>query len=323
VQEVEDSLGQYEGKFALKALARGRPPQAYERFFREVNAVKGLDHPYIVQVVDSSAPTDDFHYYVMELVNGAKPLSKVLTTPDSPFRCDAVASLDLFIKVAEAILACETNDPKVTHRDLSPSNILLIPDGSIRVIDFGLCQVEGSETITLIDEGVGSVNYMAPECEAGASGPIDTNSDLYSAGKILWAAVAGQQAFAREKAAFTAKAMSKVFPECPDTWHLYHVFAKTIRHDPTTRWRSAQDAIDGANRVKGLIQRGYPATEEVFATCPVCGVGKLSDFPGSHTVFGNPNPRGIGSFQCDNCGVCLAIGLYVRKSTLDKMKAME
>jgi serine/threonine protein kinase len=323
VQEVEDSSGEYSGKYALKGLAKGKPKQAYERFYREITAIKGLKHPYIINVVDSSSPQDDFHYYVMEFVEGARPLQSVLSSSNNPFLSDPVAALDLFHKLAEAILACEKNNPKLVHRDLSPSNVLLVPDGTIRIIDFGICQVEGNETITLSDEGVGTVNYMAPECESGATGNIGTHSDLYSAGKILWSAVTGQRAFAREKPAFTTKSMSKIFPDTPDTWHLYHVFARTIRHDPSVRWRSAQDAISACDHVRRLILRGYPPIEEIFNYCPVCGVGALKDFSGSHMVFGNPNPAGIFAKQCDYCGICMAINGQHLRDHIKRIESME
>lgn len=307
IQEVEDSSGEYSGKYALKALGDGKPHQAYERFYREVTAIKALDHPYVIKVVDSSSPDDVFQYYVMEFIEGARPLQSIFDSSSNPFFSNPLAAIDLFEKLAQAILACEKSDNKVIHRDLSPSNVLLIPDGSIRVIDFGICQIEGDSTITLTDEGVGTINYMAPECESGAAGNIGTHSDLYSAGKILWSAVTGQRAFAREKPAFTTKSMSNIFRGNPDTFHLHHIFVRTIRHDSSKRWSSAEDAISECNKIRRLILRGYPPIEKVFDNCPICGVGSLADFTGSHMVFGNPNPAGIYARQCDYCGICLAI----------------
>lgn len=323
VREVEDSSGEYTGKYALKTLAKDKPKQAYERFYREIAAIKVLQHPYIIRVVDSSSPEDDFVYYVMELVEGSIPLQSILGLANNRFLSNPVAALDLFHKLTEAIQACENNDPKIVHRDLSPANVLLVPDGTIRIIDFGICQVAGEKAITLIDEGIGTINYMAPECESGATGKIGTHSDLYSAGKILWSAVTGQHAFAREKPAFTTKSMSKFFPNNPDTWHLYHIFAGTIRNDPSARWQTAQDAISGCDRVRRLIAGKYPPIEKIFSHCPVCGVGTLKDFRGSHVVFGNPNPAGIYSSQCDHCGICLAINFERHRNNIKEMESME
>lgn len=323
VQEVEDTKGEFPGKYALKALAKGKSQQAYERFFREVNAIKQLNHPYIVKVIDSSEPANDFHYYVMEYLEGARPLLKVIGSDDNPYYCNPLAAIDLFSMICQAISACEGNAPPIVHRDLSPSNIILIPDGTIRIIDFGLCQSEGDETITLTDEGVGTINYMAPECESGAVGYIGTWSDLYSAGKILWSAVTGQRVFAREKPAFTSKSLGKIFPYNSDVWHLYHILSRTIRHDSSNRWRRTEDALLAYNSVRRLILGGYPPLEEIYKDCPVCGVGSLKDFQGSHMVFGNPNPQGIYAKQCDYCGICLAVNGQLLRNRLNEMDTLE
>ena len=323
VEQVEDSQGEHSGKYALKALAKGKPPKAYKRFYLEISAIKSLQHPYIIRVVDSSSSQDGFHYYVMEFVEGAKPMQSVLGSTDNPFLSNPVAALDLFHKLADAILACENNNPKIFHRDLSPANVLLAPDGSIRIIDFGICQIEGGETITLVDEGVGTVNYMAPECESGAAGNVGTHSDLYSAGKILWSAVTGQRAFSREKPAFTTKSMTNVFPNNPDAWHLNHIFTHTIRHDPSNRWRTAVDAVITSEQVRRLILHGYPPMEEIFSRCPVCGIGWLRDFPESIAIFANPNPSGFYSKQCDYCGICMAINGKRLQDYYKKMESME
>ena len=323
VQEVVDSLDEYKGRYALKGLSKEKPAQAYERFYREVSAIKALKHPYIIRVVDSSSPADGFQYYVMELLEGAKPLQNVLGSQNNPFFCNPITAIDLFEKLANAIFACEKNNPKIVHRDLSPSNVLLAPDGSIRVIDFGICQFEDDSTITLTDEGVGTVNYMAPECESGAIGNIGTHSDLYSAGKILWSAVTGQRAFAREKPAYTTKSMPKIFPEDPDSFHLYHIFAHTIRNNPSARWHSAADAISACKTVRRLILHGHPPIEQVFDYCPVCGVGSLHDFQGSHDVFGNPMPHGIYAKQCNYCGICLAINSLRFREHMKEMESLE
>jgi len=117
--------------------------------------------------------------------------------------------------------------------------------------------------------------------------------------------------------------MNKVYPDNPDTWHLYHIFARTIRHDPSNRWQSAEDAISVCNHLRRVILGGYPAVEEFFDHCPVCGVGSLEDFSGSHMVFGNPNPAGISGKQCSYCGICLAINYEHLRNQIKKMESME
>jgi serine/threonine protein kinase len=320
---VKDKAEEFAGVWALKTLKRDQPGQAYQRFSREVSAIRKLKHPNIIRIVDNSKPDDRFQFYVMEYIEGARPLEKVIKSEHNPFYGDLVKSLDLFEQICSALVECESCSPKVIHRDLSPSNILVKLDLTIKVIDFGLCQLQGHETITLIDEGVGTVNYMAPECESGSDEMIGVGADLYSAGKILWSAITGLKAFSRENPVFTGKSMPEMFPDDPNTWHLHHIFEKTIRNDWRNRWGSSVHAVAAVRRARFIIECGHPPLEEIGPRCPICGVGELSEFSGSLGVFGNPNPRGIVARQCTYCGICFAMNSLKRKETLDTRKKLE
>ena len=309
--------------YALKALRNSGSKQAYERFYKEIDAVKVLNHSNIIKIIDHSIPDADFHYYVMEYVDGAKPLDKVINSNQNPFYNNPLKSLQLFEQICSAIYACELSNPKIVHRDLCPANILVLPNSSIKIIDFGICQIENGAPITLTDEGVGTINYMAPECESGSNETIRSGADLYSAGKILWSALTGNKAFAREKPVFTTKSMPDMFPDNPSTWHLFHIFKKTIRNDWRERWGSAEHAISTVNFVRNLINNGYPPLETVTARCPICGVGELDSLRGSHMVFGNPNPQGIGAVQCSYCGICMAINYNQKKQNLKSRENLE
>ncbi len=321
VVEVIDKTTEDRKTYALKALSEGKPQKVYERFIREIDAIKKLNHPSIIKIVDHSEPNANFHYYVMELIPDAMNLKKRLLLKKNPFYLNPLKALGLFMQIAEMIKACEII--KITHRDLSPANILILPDDSIRVIDFGLCHIEDAQTITLNDEGVGTPNYMAPECESGAAGDITSSSDLYSAGKILWSAVTGLNAFARESAVFNMKSMVSLFPERPDTWQLHHIFEKTIRRDPKNRWKNADEALKDAKKIYFLINAGYPALELIDTYCPICGYGTLQRFEGGHVVFGNPNPHGISSLQCTYCCICFAINTKKRTEMLEARRVTE
>lgn len=323
VHLVKDKMGELDGVWALKALKRNQPGQAYERFSREIAAIKKLQHPNIIKIIDNSIPDAEFQFYVMEYIEGAKPLEKIIKLQDNPFYANPLRSLNLFEQICSALVECEESSPKIIHRDLSPSNILVKSDLTLKIIDFGLCQIQEHETITLVDEGVGTINYMAPECEAGSVEKIGIGADLYSAGKILWTAITGLRAFSRENPVFRGKSMPDIFSEDPSTWHLHHIFEKTIRRDWRNRWSSAKDAVSTARRVRYLIQCGYPPLEEIASQCPICGVGTLADFSGSHVVFGNPNPQGIYGVQCSYCGFCFPVNLMKRKEILEERKKLE
>src|SRR6185436_7681923 len=136
--EVEDITGVLSGTYALKPLKKGASAKALERFNREVAAIKALDHPGVIKIIESSKPEDEFQYYVMEYIPEAKTLKKLLGTNDNPFNDDASKSLTLFRQLVSVIAAAQ--GAKVVHRDLSPANVLILPNRSIKVIDFGICQ---------------------------------------------------------------------------------------------------------------------------------------------------------------------------------------
>lgn len=323
VHEVVDPATDGGKPFAMKILSGGKPEQAYARFYREIDALKALDHPGILKIVDHSHPGEAFHFYVMQLIPDARPLGDVIFSTSNPFYRNPVKCLDLADRILDVLVACESSRPPILHRDLKPGNILLLPDDSVRIIDFGICQIEGATTITLVDEGVGAQNYMAPECESGAEGQAGPYSDLYSVGKILWSSITGMRAFARESPVFNGKSMPELFPDDPATWHLFHVFKNTIRKNPAERRQTAATCRSLVRRIRELIVAGYPPLELMKQSCPLCSVGTFDSFQGSHMVFGNPNPDGIYAFQCSYCHTCFAIDIKKRNQELEQRRHLE
>ena len=161
-------------RFALKALKNVQSRQARERFRREIEAVKLLDHPNIAKIVDQSGPEDPFQFYVMEYYEGARTLASVIFSESNPYHGKPLECLGLFEQILLALQACEQTSPPVVHRDIHPSNILLLRDGSLRLIDFGICQIQDGHIITLVDENVGARNYAAPV--AGNYAAVDTTA---------------------------------------------------------------------------------------------------------------------------------------------------
>ncbi len=320
VYEVTNKGEESGQRYALKVLRKGRPKSAYDRFYREIATIKDIDHPNIITVIDHSEPGGEFDYYVMELLEGARPLSKLLGSADNPYYQDVTRSLELFKQIVSVVNLCER---RIVHRDLSPSNIMILPDGSIKIIDFGLCQIEGADRITLIDEDVGTVNYRAPECESGARGKIDSRADLYSAGKILWSAITSNRAFARESPVFTTHSMNSIFPDRPNTWHLNVVFERTIRRSAEDR-ESAHRLLWFADLLINAVKAGRPPLESIIKRCPLCGLGDLeSDGQTGRMLFANPPPKGIVYFQCNYCGYCFAVNTDKILETLRKRPTLE
>ncbi len=318
-----DSRQELSGEFALKKLPSHKPAKAYERFSKEIDALRVVEHPSIVRIVDHSAPDDDVQFYVMEFVEGARTLRKLLGTSDNPFASDPLKSVHFFRQIVFAINACQ--ECQIVHRDLSPANVLVLPNGDARIIDFGCCQINDDERITLTDEGIGTPNYMAPECESGAEGEIRANADFYSAGKLLWSAITNKFAFAREDACFKSKSMKNIFPGNPLSWHLQHIFAQTIRRSPNNRISKGIFALNLANKVEALITSNKQPLE-MFAehpTCPNCGWGTLQHMADDWHLFANPMPSGLSGRKCDYCGMCFPVDGKQIRASLDLMSRLD
>jgi serine/threonine protein kinase len=284
--------------------------------------VKRLDHPSVVKILDQSEPGDPFQFYVMEYYDGARTLASVIFDGANPYHGRSLHSLGFYEQLVLAIRACGQAPVPVIHRDINPKNILVLPDGSLRLIDFGICQMQDGQLLTLVDEDVGTRNYTAPECEAGHEAQIGIHSDLYSAGKVLWSVITSQRAFAREEPAFAQRAMSQMFPTIPDTWHFTSIFEKTVRSNPSDRCHTADELLQHIHEVRYLIEHGYPPLEQVGERCPACGRKSLTNFGAGYMVFGNPNPPGIRSIICSSCGFAFVREANCIRQNVERLRGL-
>ena len=308
-------------QYALKVLKSPSTPQSRQRFRREIETIQKLDHNLIIRVCDYSKKDNDFLYYVMEYHHGAQPLDSIIASSSTnPFHGNVLLSLELFEQIITAIDACQKNDPKITHRDINPENILLLKDGSIRLIDFGICHFENGETITLTDENVGRRNYTAPECEVSGTPVAGVHSDIYSASKTLWSVITSRRAFSREESVFKADSMQARFPDKTETWHLGRIFEKTIRKDPANRFTKTEDVLGLLAEVRYKIERGFPPFELAHTRCASCGGKGFVDLPDAETVFGPLECRNFNAVQCQQCGFVALRNHFVLR---ERLRAIE
>jgi serine/threonine protein kinase len=188
-------------KVALKVLKPGMDTrQVVARFEAERQALAIMDHPNIAKVFDGGATASGRSYFVMELVKG---------TPITEFcdqsRLSVRERLELFVCVCHAVQ--HAHQKGIIHRDLKPSNVLVtVHDITpvVKVIDFGVAKALGQELtdktlFTGFAQIIGTPLYMSPE-QAGESGlDVDTRSDIYSVGVLLYELLTGTTPFEKER----------------------------------------------------------------------------------------------------------------------------
>jgi hypothetical protein len=152
-----------------------------EQFFdRELRATASLQHKNIVTVYESGEQ-DGNPYLVMECLDG-EPVSRVIAER-RPLQL--VDKLELFVQVCDGLQHAHDRKPQVIHRDIKPANVILLKDGTVKIVDFGIARVVGIETSTLqTGQLLGSLSYLSPE--QINSIPIDARTDIFSAGVMLY-----------------------------------------------------------------------------------------------------------------------------------------
>jgi len=152
------------------------------RFEREVELASSLEHPNIARVFDSGL-VKNIYFYAMQLVPG-EPLDKHVEKD----QLDELGILKVFLKVCRGVEFAHRKG--VIHRDLKPSNIMVTPEGDPFVLDFGLAKtlVDSGDHLTVSQEGdlTGTPAYMSPEQASGQMRSIDTRTDVYALGVILF-----------------------------------------------------------------------------------------------------------------------------------------
>jgi tRNA A-37 threonylcarbamoyl transferase component Bud32/predicted esterase len=234
-------------KVALKFLPEKleQDSTAKKRFLREAKSAAALDHPFICHIHEVGE-TEGKSFIAMEYIQGTT-LREKLTEGPVPLR----NALETAGEIAEALEAAHKQ--KIVHRDLKPSNIMLTPDGHVKVMDFGLAKrvtpAEGQvEEITtaLTRQGatLGTVPYMSPEQIRGQE--VDTRSDIFSFGVVLYEMLTGSNPFKKRGSMETASAiLSETPPPLPRTQEVPELLVKTVSNmlekDRAQRYASIRD----------------------------------------------------------------------------------
>ncbi|MGW7063417.1 serine/threonine-protein kinase [Streptomyces sp. NPDC054904] len=289
----------------------------YRRLEREAWAAARVSHRGVVTVYDV-ATEDGRPWIVMELVRGLS-LAEVLEAegPMSPQRA---------AHLGEQVLAAlrAAHGAGVLHRDVKPANVLLANDGRVVLGDFGIASLEGSSAITMTGEVVGSPEFVAPERALGRDpGP---ESDLWSLGVLLYAAVEGVSPFRQDTPLSTLQAVvDGELPPPRRAGHLEPVLEGLLRKDPDRRLDAAEATrmlrvigAGGAVRDSGGPSAGPGGTAATAVLRQEGGGGPYGGAtppmplpaPGPAGASG-PGPGGGPAPREGNAGVVLTLGIVV------------
>jgi serine/threonine protein kinase len=301
--------------YVQKRLKNTKSHERRTRFLQEIETTSKLDHPNILRIIESgidqSPPS-----YISEYCEGGTLESKAVE-----YRGNVDAVVRDLLPIIDALNAAHRAG--VIHRDIKPSNILFRKDRTVVLGDFGICFVEGAQTITLTDEAVGSINFIAPEMESGQQslGEPTDKTDVYSLGKVIYFLLSGGRIFSREdhrvgSLSLTASLQEQRFE------HVHELIDRMVVREPSKRI-SMKDVGVAMEEMRRLVVGDYaPLKPSIGIQCRFCGLGFYEKLgarrpypyisPGAnHSLPPDSFPEiGIriasgyrmGVLKCDKCG---------------------
>jgi serine/threonine protein kinase len=229
---------------ALKFLPQ-HAEEYRERFLREAQAAASLNHPNLCTIFE----IDEEHGFIaMEFVEGPSLKDKIAARP-----LPLEEALDIAIQACTGLEAA--HEKGIVHRDIKPSNLMLTAQGQVKIMDFGLAQINERTRITKAGASMGTPAYMSPEQAQGQ--PTDRRTDIWSIGVVLYEMLSGAVPFPGQTEAACTYSIVHTEPQ-PLTalrsglsLDLDRIIAKALRKDPRDRYQNAADLMVDLRHLSG------------------------------------------------------------------------
>ena len=208
------------------------------RFVREVETVRRLRHPAIVRIHDARRIGSTL-FYTMDYVDGRRLVDWIKKRG----RLDFGSTVRILALLADTL---EYAHQFTIHRDISPENVMVLRDGSVRLLDFGLAKfVDNEGAFTMVGDSLGKMKYKAPEQHTNAAG-VDSRADLFPLGIMCYVMLAGR--FPKK-----ARPLAQERPDLPSEIEAF--VDKATAHSPGDRFQTARELRLELMRIYGIHQR--------------------------------------------------------------------
>jgi serine/threonine-protein kinase len=267
---VYEATHRNQKRFAVKVLHAeiSMRKDLRERFLREGYVANTVDHPGAVAVLDDDTAEDGSAFLVMELLAG-KTLERVQEEHGGFLGPRTV--LAAIHQVLDVLAAGHAHS--IVHRDIKPANLFLTPDGTVKVLDFGIARVRealGGKNATTTGAMLGTPAFMAPEQAAGRASLIDGATDLWAVGATMFTMLTGQSVHAGEtaqhvavlSATVPARALATVLPAVDP--RVAAVVDRALAFDKASRWSDASSMREAVEDAYAALF-GEPIARDVLA----------------------------------------------------------
>ena len=217
------------------------------RFRNESKAIAVLSHPNIVKIFDVGF-SDRIQFIVMEYIDGFT-LNEYM---DQEGQLDWRDAVHYILQILRALQHAHSKG--IVHRDIKPQNIMMLPDGTIKVMDFGIAKFAREDGKTGTDKAIGTVHYISPEQARG--GVTDAKSDLYSVGVMFYEMLTGKKPFDTDNPVSIAVMHMQAEVPLPHTVRpdiqtgLEEIILRAMQKDPKNRYQSAREMMDDIESFK-------------------------------------------------------------------------
>lgn len=275
------------------ALALDEKEEYENRFYQEAKAAGRLSHPNIVTIYDVGK-NGDVAYIAMEFLEGCE--LRNIMNDNGPLPVGQ--ALDIVAQVAQGLSYAHQHD--IVHRDVKPSNVMVVRDGHIKITDFGIARMPYSAVQTQTGMVLGSPKYMSPEQVLGKQ--IDQRSDIFSLGVMLYEMLTGQSPFNGDNVNAIMYQTLNAIPSPPNSLNpevpemIDFIVAKALAKKVEDRYQNAKDFAIDLRACQDTLPR---STQQVdLLRTPISGERKLS-----HAIVGG---RAGASFEEDAMSSSLA-----------------